>query len=336
MPPDRLLEVRTLPGSHTAIDLQNINRTPRIAAQHQADSGVLALPATEVAHVRMRNGGAQNEANIEMAVRVRCRDATGGVELHHNIRVFPLRTNEVAGIRLAFFQLIQYLCRHIPPLRGVPLDLPHPSQVLRWLKEYLDVIKLPHHGRVESEQAFDDHEFPGLDILRTDEHPGGMVVNGLENWLAVMQALQLQFQNVEIVTIRMERRNAACSSLGSVVFVIVVGANVSHVFGTEQIHQSLRQRRFARRTVANDAQHNRPLSRHIESFVSLAHRAAASLPARASSSGPPWNTLLWRISRASIRASSSFGMRPPCSTRRTAWRSLVRSMALRTLRALAK
>src|ERR1039458_7639358 len=146
----------------------------------------------------MRNRGAQNEANIKMPVRFRRRDSTWRVELYHDICVLPLRTNEVAAIRLASFQLIRYLCRRIAPLRGVPLDLPHTSQILRWFEEYLDVIKLPHHRRVESEQAFDDNEFPGLDIIRTDEHPGRVVVNGLENWLAVMQPLQLQFQNIEI------------------------------------------------------------------------------------------------------------------------------------------
>ena len=84
------------------------------------------------------------------------------IELHHDIRMLPLRANEVARIRFALLQLRHNLRRRIAPLVRVPPDFPDAAQILGRIEEHLDVVKLPHHRRMESEQPFHDDESPGL------------------------------------------------------------------------------------------------------------------------------------------------------------------------------
>ena len=93
----------------TAVDLQDIHWTARVAAQRQADPA--ASPSLPDPYVMsgMWNRGAQYQAHIQMPVALLRRDAGRRIELHHDVGMLPLRANEVARVRLALFQLRQYL-----------------------------------------------------------------------------------------------------------------------------------------------------------------------------------------------------------------------------------
>ena len=135
-----------------------------------------------------------------------------------------------------------------------------------------------------------------------------MIVNRLENRLAVVQALEMELEDVEIVAIGMQSRDGSPRSLVAVVLVIVVTAHVGDSLRPEQVHQAFGERRLARGAVADDAGDDRSACGHGDSF------ALPSLAGVGSSA----KMLLFRMSCGSIVISSSRVSRPPRSNRRLA------------------
>ena len=103
-----------------------------------------------------------------------------------------------------------------------------------------------------TEQPFDDDKLFGLHIVGPYVCAGAMVIHRLEDRLAVVHALQMQFQNIDVVAVGVQRRNAKLLAFDAVVFVIVIGADLRHAFGAEQFCQPASERTFARRAVADD------------------------------------------------------------------------------------
>lgn len=106
---------------------------------------------------------------------------------------------------------------------------------------------------MKPQQSFHDNDFAWAQVLGPDERAGGVLIYRFQDWLAVMQALQLQFEDIEIIAIRMERGDIARRALDSIIFVIVVSAHVGNTVRTEQINQSLCERGLTRRAVSDDA-----------------------------------------------------------------------------------
>src|SRR5208283_798329 len=112
-----------------------------------------------------------------------------------------------------------------------------------------------------------------------------------------------------------------------VILVIIISTDVRDALWAKQLHQSLRDGGLASSAITYNAQEYRSLC-HDLSFLA---GGASHVVSR-----PLLKTRLWWMSAASMRISSALGIQPPSLTNRLAWRSLIRSMALRTLRALAK
>ena len=122
----------------------------------------------------------------------------------------------------------------VSALGGVALDLPMPPQVLGRIEKNLDVVELPHGGSVKAQQSFHDYKLARHQVLRPHQRSCAVVVHRLQHRLAIVRALQVQFQNVEIIAVRMQGSDLQARALGPVVLVIVVGADVSDALRAQQ------------------------------------------------------------------------------------------------------
>ena len=105
-----------------------------------------------------------------------------------------------------------------------------------------------------------------------------MLVNGLEDRLAVAQVRQVLGDDVEVIAVRMQRRDPVFGSLAAVIAVVIVGADVGDVVLAQDPHQTARDRGLAGGGVADDA----------EDYGARVHRLSSL------------NTELCRMSSASI------------------------------------
>ena len=111
-----------------------------------------------------------------------------------------------------------------------------------------------------AEQTLDDGEAVRLDVDRRAERAVRVPVDGLEDRLAVAQVAQVLRQDVEVVAVGMQRRDAELGALLAVVAVVVVDAGVGHRVFAEGAHETSGHRGLAGRRVADDAENDR--SRH--------------------------------------------------------------------------
>ena len=58
-----------------------------------------------------------------------------------------------------------------------------------------------------------------------------MIVNWLEDGLAIVQALKMKLKNIEVVTIGMQCRNVQRLALAPIVLVVVVGTDMGDAIG---------------------------------------------------------------------------------------------------------
>jgi hypothetical protein len=65
-----------------------------------------------------------------------------------------------------------------------------------------------------------------------------MVVHRLEHRFAVVRAFEVKLQNVEIVAVGMQGSNLQARSLGPIVLVVIVGADVCDAVLAKQLRQS--------------------------------------------------------------------------------------------------
>ena len=118
-----------------------------------------------------------------------------------------------------------------------------------------------------AEQTLDDREAVRLDVDRRPERAVGVPVDGLQDRLAVAQMAQVLRHDVEVVAVRVQRRDAELGSLLAVVAVVVVGAGVGHRMLAERAHETPGHRGLPRRRVADDAENDR--SRHRQSPLKM-------------------------------------------------------------------
>src|SRR5258705_6484841 len=110
----------------------------------------------------MRDRWAQDELHVEMAVDLLRSDSDWRTKLHNDVSEFTLWTDEIARIRFAFFQLLDYLLGVIPTLGRVTFDLPHASQVFGRSQINFHIVELPHDSGVKAEQPLDNNELTRL------------------------------------------------------------------------------------------------------------------------------------------------------------------------------
>ena len=95
------------------------------------------------------------------------------------------------------------------------------------------------------------------DVLGGGKGPVLMAVDGLDDRLARPQVRQMLAQDVQVVAVRVQRGETALGPLLAVVAVVVVGRDVRDLVLAEDPNQPARQRRLARRGVADDAEQDR-------------------------------------------------------------------------------
>src|SRR6202022_2601992 len=118
-----------------------------------------------------------------------------------------------------------------------------------------------------------------LNVDRRPERAVLVAVDRLQNRLAATQVNQMLGDHVDVVALRMPRRDPQLAPLPAVVAVVVVRADVGDVVLAEHTHEPTGDGRLARRRVADDA----------EDYGTRVHP----------------NTLLFRMSCDSIRTKSS-------------------------------
>src|SRR5208337_3216196 len=135
-----------------------------------------------------------------------------------------------------------------------------------WIQIHLHVVELPHSGGVETVQPFHNDEFARLNVFRTDQRARAVVVHRLEHGLSVVCALQMQFEDIEKIAVRMQWGDVQPCSFLPVVLVIIIGTDVRDALWTQQLRESLCDGGLAGSTIAYNAQEYRSL-RHGLSFV---------------------------------------------------------------------
>ena len=97
----------------------------------------------------------------------------------------------------------------------------------------------------------------GLTYSAGSSVPCSVVVDRLQDRLAVAQQAQMLLEDVDIVRARVERRQARRGARLAVVAVIVVSADHRAVFLAQNLGDARRQRRLSRRRITDDAEDDR-------------------------------------------------------------------------------
>ena len=206
----------------------------------------------ERAEVGMGQAVAQHELGVE---HERVLGALHAAD--DDVGAAPLRADEGLGVGLAAIEVGEHLVGRVAALGAVAVDLPLAAQGLRRIEVHLHVVGRAHLLGVVAEQPLDDGEALGREVDERAERAVVVLVDGLEDRLAHAQALQVLGHDVEVVALRVQRRDAALGALAAVVLVVVVGADVRDGVLAEQAHEPLAQRRLARRRVTHDSKHDR-------------------------------------------------------------------------------
>ena len=114
-----------------------------------------------------------------------------------------------AGLSVrAVLELLHHLLARVAALGGVPLDLPADAQVGIGVEVDLDVVAFAHGARGVAEQALDDDVLLGLDVFRRVELAGAVVVDRLQDRLALAEEAQVLLDDVDVVAARVEGGDA--------------------------------------------------------------------------------------------------------------------------------
>ena len=100
----------------------------------------------------------------------------------------------------------------------------------------------------------------GLTYFGRPKVPLPVVVDRLQDRVAFAQMAERLLHNVEIVGARVDRRQALLAALAAVVAVVVVGAEHGAALLAQNLGDARRQRRLARRRIADDSQYDRVLN----------------------------------------------------------------------------
>ena len=169
--------------------------------------------------VRMRQGRAAGCAGRSGARRSPRDPRSGGwklITMSAKVRCGWMKAGLSCG---AVLQLLHHLLARVAALGGVALDLPADAQLLVRVEIDLDVVAFAHGARGVAEQPFDDDVVLGLDIFRRVELAGAVVVDRLQDRLALAEQAQVLLDDVDVVAARVERgdadaRRAACANSG--------------------------------------------------------------------------------------------------------------------------
>src|SRR5689334_882112 len=252
----------------------------------------IARAVEERSEIRMGQGRAQDVAHIEMGV-VGAVSARGLLEADDDVGERSLGVDEGLARGCPSLELRHHFIQRIAAPGGVAMDLPLDPELLFGIEIDLHVVAVTHRARRIAEQAFGDDELLGLDVFRRFKRAVAMVVDGLQDGLAAPEQTQMLLENVDMVGARVERRQAGGSTLRTAVAVIVVSTDHRAVLGTQNLGDAGRERRLARRRIADDAEDDRMIN-------PFRHRLLQT-------PFPPRR--LYATSRAATAASRSFGMK---------------------------
>ncbi len=198
----------------------------------------------------MHERGAHRHLRVEVVLIA----AVARHERDDDVGVALLRPDVDLGVRLAPIELREHLVGGVAAPGAVALDLPAAAQVLRRREEDPDVVDVAERLGVEAEQALDDRELPGAHVAGRLERAVAVPVDRLEDRLPGAKVRQVLAEDVEVIAVGMERRDPALRPLRAVVAVVVVGRHVRDLLLAEDAHEPPRERRLARRGVADYAE----------------------------------------------------------------------------------
>ena len=131
-----------------------------------------------------------------------------GRKLDDDVGVRLLGPDERLGVALAVVELPQDLVGRVAAARAVALELPRPAQLLGRGEEHAHVVRDAQRLGVEAQQPLDDEVVRGLQVLRAPERALAVVVDRLEHRLPAPQLPEVLGQDVEVVGVRVQRRDA--------------------------------------------------------------------------------------------------------------------------------
>ena len=152
----------------------------------------------------------------------------------------------------------EHLVGRVAAPRAVALHLPVAPQLLGRVEVHAHVEHVAQLRRGEREQALGDQEAAGHEVVGRPEGAVDVRVDRLHDRVAVPQVAEVLGEDVEVVAVRMERRDVALGPLLAVVAVVVVGAEVRHLVVAEDTHEPARDRGLPGPGVTDDAEHDRP------------------------------------------------------------------------------
>ncbi len=199
----------------------------------------------------------QRVAEGELAVEVLLVLLRAGLERDDDVGVVALRPDERFGVGLAPVELGEHLVGRVAAARAVALHLPVAAKLLGRVEVDAHVEHLAQLRVGEGVQPLGDHEPPGREVLGRGERAVDVRVVRLHDRLALAQVAEVLREDVEVVAVRMQRRDVPLGPLLAVVPVIVVGAEVGHLVVAEHADEAAGDRRLPRPGVADDAEHDR-------------------------------------------------------------------------------
>jgi hypothetical protein len=91
-----------------------------------------------------------------------------------------------------------------------------------------------------------------MHIFRADERSCGMLVYRFEEGLPVVQAFQMEFKHIKIITIGVQGCDAQFGALAAVVFVVVIRAYYCDPILTQDSDQTICKSTLPGGAIAND------------------------------------------------------------------------------------
>ncbi len=223
---------------------------------------------------------AQRRAKHELGVEVLL-VAGARQERDDDVGVRLLRADERLRVGLAAVELREHLVGRVAAARAVALHLPLAAQLFGRLEVHTHVEQPAEILAVVAEQPFDDRELLRIDAHERAEGAVVVLVDRLQDRLAAAQVHEVLAHHVEVVAVRVQRRDAQLRALAAVVPVVVVDADVRDVDLAEHTYEPAREGCLTGRRVADDAEDDR--DRPIFGPPSVRRPLAGRLRAR----GPP-------------------------------------------------
>ncbi len=163
-------------------------------------------------------------AQRQLAVEVLLVLAGAWLEGDDDVGVVALGTDVALRVGLAPVELGEHLVGRVAAPRAVALHLPVAAQLLGRIEVDAHVEVVGELAVVEAEQPLGDDEAARLEVDGRAEGAVGVLVDGLHDRLLAPQVVEVLGEDVEVVAVRVERRDVALGALPAVVAVVVVGA----------------------------------------------------------------------------------------------------------------